>query len=93
MGNGWCLNANGDRINIPDYNWITTEVKSDRSADQCEATCAIDAECIGYMTEDGSKCDVILSTDTNANNGIISVDSETRNYCWKKTSGKLLLQI
>ena len=93
MGNGWCLNANGDRINIPDYNWITTEVKSDRSAEQCEATCAIDAECIGYMTEDGTKCDVILSTDTNANSGIISVDSETRNYCWIKTPGKLLLQI
>ena len=86
------MNANGDRINFPGYNWITTEVKSDGSAEHCESECTLDAACISYMTEDGTKCDLILSTDTNANGGIINVDSETRNYCWKKTSGKLLLQ-
>ena len=67
-------------------------MKSDGSAEQCESTCTLDATCIGYMTEDGTKCDVILSTNTNANSGIISVDSETRNYCWKTTTGKLSQQ-
>ena len=43
------------------------------------------------MTEDGSKCDVLLTTDDNAEGGITHVDKETRNYCWEKSLGKLLL--
>ena len=64
-------------------------MKPDGSAEHCESECRLDTACIGYMTEDGTKCDLILSTDTNATGGIISVDSQTRNYCWKKASGKL----
>ena len=61
-------------------------MESDGSAEHCASICSSDVECIGYMTEDGTKCDVIRSGDANANNGIKSVDSETRNYCWKKGS-------
>ena len=91
VGKGWCLDDNGDQINNPGFSWSTTVVKSDGSAAQCESTCSSDATCIGYMTEDETKCDVILSTDEKAINGIQKVDSETRNNCWRKVPGKLLL--
>jgi hypothetical protein len=44
------------------------------------------------MSEDGTKCDVILTTDFNAKNGILRVDSEKRNHCWKKSSGKYITE-
>ena len=39
------------------------------------------------MTEDGTKCDVLMSSDRNADvDTIINVDSEKRNYCFRKVS-------
>ena len=40
------------------------------------------------MTEDGKKCDIILENDWGAQHGgIVKVDQEKRNYCWKKNLG------
>ena len=40
------------------------------------------------MTEDRSKCDIILANDSGARNGgIVKVDQEKRNFCWRKSSG------
>ena len=36
------------------------------------------------LLEDGEKCDIILSSDLNAAEGISHVDTESRNYCWMK---------
>ena len=91
VGNGWCSNDNGDRINSDATAWTGTLVKSDGSAAPCESMCASNSACIGYMTEDKTKCDVILNTDGKATNGIVKVDSEKRVYCWRKVAGKLLL--
>ena len=104
VGNGWCRNGNNQRIRALNtrkievswsgyrqYPWRIVKVNADGSAAYCESNCSLDPTCIGYMTEDGTKCDVLLTTDDNAEGGITHVDRETRNYCWKKSSGKLLL--
>eukprot|EP00931_Biecheleriopsis_adriatica_P015102 TRINITY_DN11741_c0_g1_i1.p1 TRINITY_DN11741_c0_g1~~TRINITY_DN11741_c0_g1_i1.p1 ORF type:complete len:1170 (-),score=184.08 TRINITY_DN11741_c0_g1_i1:211-3363(-) len=84
VGNGWCLTAGGVRINDPGISWKGATVSDDGSAQSCVMDCDSEPTCLGYMTEDGSKCDIILNDDTNAENGIQAADSETRNYCYKK---------
>ena len=88
VGNGWCLNNSGGRINFPGYSWSSVVVRDDGGANQCESKCSVEATCIGYMTEDHSKCDIILANDSSARNGgIVKVDQEKRNFCWRKSSG------
>jgi len=84
VGNGWCLKVDGTRLNLPGIAWQTTSVGTDGSAASCERQCTTSPACIGYLTEEESKCDIILKTDANADTGINGVDSETRNYCWRK---------
>ena len=79
------MNNNGDRINLSGIEWSSVAVSANGTADQCESQCSGDTSCIGYMTEDNNKCDVILSNDTGAGNGgIVKVDGEKRVNCWKK---------
>jgi hypothetical protein len=84
VGNGWCMNANNNRINMPGYSWSQTDIKQDGSASLCAQQCSAAQNCIGYMSEDMSKCDILLTSDKNAASGIASVDGETRNFCWQK---------
>jgi len=84
VGNGWCVDSKGDRLNIDGYSWRSVSVESDGSAPLCEEQCESDFNCIGYMTEDSTKCDIISITDTNAMNGIAYTDNVVRNYCWQK---------
>ena len=88
VGNGWCLDKSNNRINLPGYSWTSTTVTNDGRAIKCEADCLSNPKCIGYMSEDGSKCDVILNTDINAQEGIFAVDGERRNYCWRNNNYK-----
>ena len=73
------------------YPWSHVEVNADGSAAYCESNCSLDPTCIGYITQNMHKCDVLLITDENAEGGITHVDDEHRYFCWKKSSGKLLL--
>ena len=86
VGNGWCKGSNDARIQKDDnsFDWQPVNVGTDNSAEACEISCLNKIDCIGYMTEDGDKCDIILSSDVNAAEGISHVDSEARNYCWIK---------
>ena len=82
VGNGWCKGSNDERIQKPDngFDWQSVSVEMDNSAPVCEQWCSDTIDCIGYMTEDGSKCDIILASDVNAEGGISHIDSEKRNY-------------
>lgn len=80
VGNGWCLDSAGTRLQRAGGDWQTAFVTSAGSAGLCEHQCDQTSKCVGYMTEDDSKCDIIVSTDSNA---IAKADSETRNNCWK----------
>ena len=86
VGNGWCRGGNGERIQRKDntFDWQPVTAGVDNSAEACETSCLDRSDCIGYMTEDGEKCDIILSSDLNAAEGISHVDTESRNYCWMK---------
>ena len=86
VGNGWCQGDNAARIQKPSgfFDWQEVVIGIDKSAEACEISCMNQSNCIGYMTEDSNKCDIILSTDKNAENGISRVDTEKRNHCWLK---------
>ena len=84
VGNGWCKGSTNQRIKDGKFSWQNVDIGIDHSAEECEYLCLGKPECIGYMTEDDTKCDIILSTDTNAAEGISHVDSERRNHCWIK---------
>ena len=84
VGNGWCLDKKHKRINEDKISWINTKVRAGGGSNECENECVLSPKCIGYMTEDETKCDLLVNTDKNAENGIHAVDSETRNNCWKK---------
>merc|ERR1719401_3275073 len=75
-GNGWCLGPNGKRIKFPYMEWKSTAVSTEGSAELCETQCNSNAACVGYMTEGTNKCDVILSSDSNAGAGITGADAE-----------------
>jgi hypothetical protein len=90
LGKGWCVNPAKDRIKLASLQWTTTSIRADQGAYLCEDLCAKNPTCLGYMTQDGTKCDVILSTDSNAIGGIsqaaqagIGADDEFT-YCWVK---------
>ena len=86
MGNGWCLN-NEIRIGISGH-WDDVTIHKKGGADAaktCEERCGKDAGCIGYLTEDGSKCQLIPGTTYGGSaTSITGVDHEHRNYCWRK---------
>ena len=89
VGNGWCLNPEGQRIHLGpmhalEINWKVAEVDGAGRARDCEEKCSADADCLGYMTEDRSKCDIIRRGDHNWKGGIQAADSETRNICWTR---------
>merc|ERR1719362_1701169 len=83
VGNGWCLSG-GSRIGIRS-GWQSSTIRSDGGSDLCETECSADQQCTGYMTEDGTNCQLLPGTTYGSN--LIPIDghdSETRNYCWKK---------
>jgi len=83
VGNGWCLSG-VSRIGMYST-WKSSAVRSDGGSDLCETECSADPHCTGYMTEDGSKCQLMPGTTWGINSDQIdAVDGETRNYCWKK---------
>ena len=96
VGNGWCLNnqlVGNHRIGIKG-NWASSPTYKKNGADaakSCETRCDQDAGCIGYLTEDGSKCQIIPGTTYGSSvppgDTITGVDHETRNYCWRKGKG------
>lgn len=93
VGTGWCVNDMSDRIKIG-ASWKTTSIRVDQGADSCEAECAADSLCVGYMTQDSTKCDTIRSTDSNAAGGIqqsaqnvIGAD-DGLTYCWGKQKSR-----
>ena len=58
------------------------------AAKTCEERCGKEAGCIGYLTEDGSKCQLIPGTTYGGSaTTITGVDSEKKNYCWRKGKG------
>ena len=64
VGNGWCLNADGNRIK-PTMSWMQVAVGTDGSAELCQDLCDDDKLCMGYISEYGTKCDLIRSGDQN----------------------------
>ena len=68
----------------PVRRWREADINIDGSAPSCERKCSKLPSCIGYLTEDKSKCDIIKSTDSRAAGGIARVDSEKRNSCWQR---------
>merc|ERR1712007_111385 len=87
VGNGWCTSANKRH---PSYaHWANAPVRADNSAALCEKLCADDDDCIGYLTEDGKKCQVMpgRGEDGKPIADIDAVDSEPRNFCWRKSVG------
>eukprot|EP00928_Gymnodinium_smaydae_P023470 TRINITY_DN19360_c0_g2_i2.p1 TRINITY_DN19360_c0_g2~~TRINITY_DN19360_c0_g2_i2.p1 ORF type:complete len:3287 (+),score=657.11 TRINITY_DN19360_c0_g2_i2:538-9861(+) len=87
VGQGWCLNAKGERIKLAGAKWTTTSIRMDYGADLCEKICDADDLCIGYMTQD-LQCDVIRSTDSNAYSGIHRRDADLRTNCWVKQDNR-----
>jgi len=84
VGNGWCRNSFGSRLGTNFDDSMNAHVSADGRADSCEERCDANSNCIGYMTEDKAKCQLLFDTDNNAADGIHGADTETRNYCWKK---------
>lgn len=90
-GVGWCLDTHHDRIPWPP-SLQSASVRADGSAQKCEDDCCHEGpECLGYITEDGSKCMLVTKSDTSSNGNpareILWHDSEVRNHCWKKKPG------
>lgn len=90
VGNGWCLDKHGDRIPWP-VNWHSSvSGRREGSSKTCHDMCLEDSSCRGYITEDGSKCQVVTSSSNsragNPAGEITGADSESRNYCWAKSS-------
>jgi len=85
LGNGWCTKG-GRRVGLANY-WFPTTIRGDNGADHCEKLCDADPACTGYQTEDGTKCQ-LMPGDTWGEklSSIDGVDSERRNYCWKKVN-------
>ena len=98
MGNGWCINneirKKHGRIGLMDK-WLQGVTIQKRSgadaglpeadaAKACERNCDNDTHCIGYMTEDGSKCQIIPGKEYGSSNVklITGVDTEKKNFCW-----------
>merc|ERR550539_189427 len=93
VGNGWCLDSDGKRLNNPGVSWKNYKVNDDGSSDACARVCNADSTCVGYMTEDKKQCDVILSSDVNAQSGISKTDTETRVFCFQKEATKFFKTI
>lgn len=94
LGNGWCT-MGGRRVGLADF-WSPTAIREDHGADLCEQRCDADPECIGYQTEDGTKCQLMPGDKWGEKlSSIDGVDSERRNYCWikvQKENYKLLFR-
>jgi len=95
-GNGWCLNADSERIVPYPMSWHPTEIREDGSSQLCEEECHIRASCAGYMTEDRKGCQLVIvasqnyipkNENDNTPRGIQNVDQEQRNHCWMKEGG------
>jgi lysophospholipase L1-like esterase len=84
VGNGWCKSSSGSRLGTNFDDSMNEHVSAGGRAYSCEERCDANSNCIGYMTEDKAKCQLLFDTDNNAADGIHGADSETRNYCWKK---------
>ena len=101
VGNGWCNNKDiggkpgnsrkePGRIGIQG-NWVKTlnyKKNGAYAAKSCETRCDTDPDCLGYITQDHTKCQIIPgSTYGERATTITGFDKEKRNYCWKKGKG------
>jgi hypothetical protein len=88
LGNGWCLDMYGARID-PELAWTQTTLGPDSGAESCEAQCRSDVFCIGYMTEEvaggGATCGLVLITDTFGQGSISGHDPSESHSCWQKS--------
>ena len=92
VGNGWCVDGHGRRLKLgpdsrthaADIKWQRADVSPEGHARRCEQMCSRLDDCIGYMTEDGSACDIVRRGDHYAGGGIAAADRETRNFCWMR---------
>lgn len=88
VGNGWCLDENGSRLHGNPV-WNHTNVRSDGGADLCDRLCALSSTCIGYMTEDGTKCSIIDTATLppeQQGHHITQHDGQVRNHCWVRAT-------
>lgn len=80
VGNGWCTNVQGRRIMDPGYSWKRPHDINNF----CKQACDSSPECVGYMTEDGSKCDTITTSagGCGSEGCIVRTDNNGRNKCY-----------
>lgn len=76
-----------DWVRLPEEE---VRLRSDGGAELCEKFCVDDPHCLGYITEDKHSCQV-FNAEANLEAGMtgqmLSVDGETRNFCFIKTPG------
>ena len=84
IGNGHCVDNNGNLIHGEADFPTVTSAQDDGSSPECESLCSSSSGCIGYMVQGESFCNIIRSIDANAENGISSSNSDPELTCWSK---------